>query len=361
MQTTAATILHLIGPDTAPERLDVLREILDAGEAVGHQHVAAVGGRPAAETVTVDHQIALPRTRARVALLPPPARIARIRADLWHFWSLGALRWIPAVCEAHPGAAVLVDVDSTAAALQCAPWSQAPRVLGCVASGETTHAALQSAGFRADHILRLDPRRHSGSGSRSERSVIRRRLDLQDQHQAVLVLPPVCKSTEAAGAVWAAMIVQKVHADVRVLLPGAGAEVSRILRLCEAVGQRFMVRSVGSAVGLDELLVAADLALLNAPGDVPVDALVRAMGALAPIVARKSALISSLLVDGESGWLFDSGRPHAIARRLVVALEAPQERAQLAKAAQKKAERLSDGSANVDRYAAMVRGLCASA
>jgi glycosyltransferase involved in cell wall biosynthesis len=191
--------------------------------------------------------------------------------------------------------------------------------------------------------------------------VIRRRLDLQDQHQAVLVLPPVCKSTEAAGAVWAAMIVQKVHADVRVLLPGAGAEVSRILRLCEAVGQRFMVRSVGSAVGLDELLVAADLALLNAPGDVPVDALVRAMGALAPIVARKSALISSLLVDGESGWLFDSGRPHAIARRLVVALEAPQERAQLAKAAQKKAERLSDGSANVDRYAAMVRGLCASA
>lgn len=358
MHETPATILHLIGPDTAPQRLDVLREILDAEPAVGRQRVVAVGGPPPRRLVGADVQIAAPKLPPAVGWMRPPAGIVRERARLWHFWSYGALRLLPAVRSAHPDAAVVIDADAAAAAGPWRAWAEGDGRVRYVASGEVGGAVLERAGILRANIVVLALRAHAAPAPPHDRASIRRRLGLQEADQAVLVLPPVCRATAAVDAVWAAMIVQKVHEHVRVLLPGAGQEVSRILRLAEAAEQTFMIRATWDALRLDELLAAADLALFNAPGDAPADGLIRAMSAGVPIVARRSPVTPELLEDSKSAWLFAQGRPREIARRLVVALEEPRVGVRLARAAKKKAERLTDGSASVDRYAALVRELC---
>lgn len=168
---------------------------------------------------------------------------------------------------------------------------------------------------------------------RAQAAELRARLNLGPRHTVVIALPPVERCTGTFAAAWAVMLVEKVRPDVRLVIPAGGREQQRVRRLVRACRHEHVVRFADPEVSPTELALLADVALFLPAREAPVSGLLSAMEVGRPIVATAVPTVTEFLTDGHSAWLCRPGSPQDAARRLLQALDRPDESRRLAAAA----------------------------
>ncbi|MBK8913315.1 MAG: glycosyltransferase family 4 protein [Phycisphaerales bacterium] len=151
---------------------------------------------------------------------------------------------------------------------------------------------------------------------------IRRRIGLEPRTRAVLLLPPIDREEESLLGCWAVLVLQKLHHDVRVVIPGENREVRRMLRLVDAARQDHVAHFSGEEATLPELLRIADAAVLGGSRPAIHAVLSAALLAGMPIVADRRA-VADLDDHGDILWPAEQWQPRAIATVLRQVLENP--------------------------------------
>lgn len=177
---------------------------------------------------------------------------------------------------------------------------------------------------------------------RAQRAELRARLKLGPEHAAVVALPPVEHRTGTFVAAWAAMLVEKVRPDIRLVIPAGGREEQRVRRLVRACRHEHMARFADADMSPAELAVLADVAVFLPARQAPVTGLMWAMAAGRPIVATAVPTVTEFLTDGHSAWLCRPDSPQDAARQLLQALDRPDESRRMAAAARAEGPRIPD-------------------
>lgn len=310
MSAAMATILHLTHRDTPAHRLRALADVLRVPGF--EQRVVHVGdGAPA---------IALPQRPSATGLLIAAPFVAPLvlrrlvpsgRATVIHVWSLSALRWGLAALtrqriEAAGRAGLLVDVSlplKPASGRRLGNTLRSDAGIRLVLCDPPELAALEMWRIDAARVVQLPSDVSHAALARVDREAVRRSLRLDPSHRAVLLTPPVERSTDGFTAAWGALVVQRARAEVRLIVPDDSREVDRIRRLVDAVGQANVTRFPGHRLAPAELVIAADLAMSLPRGPAPMVGIRWSLAAGMPtIVADTTALRRALGDDPRLVW-----------------------------------------------------------
>jgi len=189
----------------------------------------------------------------------------------------------------------------------------------------TLHRRCVTAGLDPDrcHLIRpgVDFSRIHSPRDHARRSPLRAALGFDDSHH-VLLLPG--ESTNNAGhdqAAWAAGILKFLDDRVRLLFWGRGPRAKPLAQLAHQTNQRELITSaeqrLGRRIDFEELLPAADTALVTAIGPVDTLPIAQCMAAALPMVATVTPTVAELLEDRHSAMMCAPGIPRLVARRIV--------------------------------------------
>jgi glycosyltransferase involved in cell wall biosynthesis len=193
--------------------------------------------------------------------------------------------------------------------------------LEIVASTVTMARRCMSGGIAPDHVHVIRPGVEFGRIKRRKNPELRAALGMGIDDFVVLA---VGESTRAAAhdrAVWATGILNVLDPRYKLLMWGRGKEMPRLKRFAVNLAQTEMVRfaeeRLGQSVEFEELLGAADLALLTAAGPVPTLPIAITMAAGLPIVATVTYTASELLEDRHTALMVAKATPKLLARRIL--------------------------------------------
>lgn len=316
-------VLHLLGPDTPSLRADACRTLVSAS-VVERQSAVACGGLPPGRP--------WPESLLRVSARPWRAwgrevrsvfrqAAQRARPVVVHAWSPGACGWALAIGQ-DAGAPVLIDCEFPHAGERLARWftskaRAAPPSFVCPTARSMRRMLERGAPLSSIALIRDSVDFGLLRGGASD---ARAALGAAPDSALVLALPPLGRRA-GFHAAWSAMLAQKVVAGVRLLIPGTGRETDALRHLARACRHEHTVHFAGDALGLPELMRAADLALFVPIGDTSTAAVAWAMAAGRPIVASAVPAVTELLAHGANAWLCRPADPRDTARRILNAIE----------------------------------------
>src|SRR5262249_52448331 len=151
-------------------------------------------------------------------------------------------------------------------------------------------------------------------------------------------------------------------------------EVERLRRLARACRHAHVVTFVGpvawpnervtsprgaprqhpsSRTGLAQLLAAADIVAALPQRDAALPGLPWAMAAGRPIIPSATPAVAELLAQGRNAWLCGGSEPRDIAKRLIQAMEDPEQSQRVANTARMDAYRLFSRQRMLEQYAAV--------
>lgn len=338
MNHSRPTIAHLVTADLAPESANHLHTLLTNRESLGEQHVLLPGGgeSPLPPDITV-HRVHAPLGLLPLGRLHLQHRRRQFdlvgdgRPIIEHIWTANALRW----CEP--------DGYFTQARIIEASDIVRPADLRAAIARRPAHIVFRhDADERrwAPHAINLatstiPPIVATANDQQRARTTTRARLNLADQHIALLLLPPLPRTSNAYFAAWATLITQKLHPTIRLLVPKAGPNTRRIQRLVTACRHDFMTRTTPPATPLPNLLAASDICLSLPDSVTHVAAPLSALAACRPILA--SATLANWIrhrlpgvPDGLIHSVDQPRNPEGIARTLTRLLDRPLARADVA-------------------------------
>lgn len=333
----AAAIVHVTHESTTPGQRETILALVAASNQVGPQIVARAAG-PAPWLVDVDA-----RGRRRIAL----ADLAD-GDTIVHYWCAPA-----AMARRRVGfddracAAILLNVDS---ALSIRARFPAP-LAGVVVDSQRARAAAIAHGAAPRDIAVIRPWVDYARIRRNDRARVRAQLGLTDSDRAVLLLPPLCPELGSYESTWAALVVERVHPELRIIAPGGYPETFRLERLADSVDRTRCLRTAPDAFDLPELLSASDVALLAPPGDCPHRPIAWALAAGCPIVATATHATCELLAHEANARLCRESTPRFIARRLLETLEAPDAGRDLVAHGRRQAYALFSRQRMIEQYA----------
>ncbi|TWT43892.1 Glycosyl transferases group 1 [Phycisphaerae bacterium RAS1] len=328
----------------------VVRETLILG---GEASWLGMGVSPVSATHRITSRIAPRWIAARRVQGAIDAAVARHEAQscVLHIWSPRALAWAaPAV---RPTTPMLIDVDLDDRLDRVARWRRALPSNVCVGLRVPTAAAqraLGAQGVRVDDIPLIRGLVDYSAVNEARHSDARARLGITHDMTTILILPPITPAAGSFGALWAALLLEKIRRDVRVLVPQGGPESRRLAALARATRHDAVVSLVDPACGLPLLLAACNLALFTPPGDAPVWALPWAMAAGVRIVASAVPAVTEMLAHGHNAWLCRPANPRDACRRCLRALERTDESRKLGEAARSGAFRVFSRQRMIEQY-----------
>jgi N-acetyl-alpha-D-glucosaminyl L-malate synthase BshA len=142
-------------------------------------------------------------------------------------------------------------------------------------------------------------------------------------------------------------------------LVGDGPERDRIRKLVQATGLGDCVQFLGERTDLPSVLRGADLFLLPSESESFGLAALEAMSCGVPVIASRVGGVPEVVIDGETGLLAPVGDVGAMAAHVVRLLGDAALRAQLGRAARRRAETAFPLEPTVGRYEALYRRLVA--
>ena len=204
-------------------------------------------------------------------------------------------------------------------------WLWSDGRLRFVCPTETVRRRLLSVGVPPDGCVLIRDSVDFAAINGACSADVRSRLDLSEADTVVLILPPVLRETGALVAGWGAMLLGHVRPEVRLVVPDAGREAGRVARLIESCGVGRMLRLASRRFTVPELLAAADLAVYLPAGDAPMSSVVWALASGTSLVASAVGATTELLTHGHNAWLCRPGNPREAARRMLQALDNPEQ------------------------------------
>jgi hypothetical protein len=187
---------------------------------------------------------------------------------------------------------------------------------------------------------------------------VRAELGLDASETVVAALPPVVGGSGTFTVAWAALLLSKMHPGVRLLIPGVGPEADRVQHLVDSIRHRHVAR-IAPRLSLPELVAAADLTAYLPNGDATVTGLIWAMAAARPIIATAVPAVAELLGHGHNAWLCRPNSPKDAARRMLQALERPDESQRQAELARSQVFQVFGRQRMIEQYAQAYANLAA--
>ena len=308
MSGVEIAVLHIVTPDTPPVARDAIRALRpDADSDFGHRIIRL----PHAPAVLANFM-------TRRAIESEAARRAAHFIVL-HAWSATAAERCAPVSVTHRP--LVINADMAVPASRLAAWARSGTV-ALVCQSEALRSALINGGAPQARCVVIRPGVAVGTpGLRERRALVRQQLELDERNVALVALPPAAQGSGTFIATWAALLLEKVRPDVRLLVPHAGYEAERAWGLAVSSRHERVVRIAPCDLPLRDCLAACDLAVYLPSSHAPLDNLAVAMAAGCPIVASAVPAITEVLADDESAWLCRPDDPQDAARCMLQAIE----------------------------------------
>jgi glycosyltransferase involved in cell wall biosynthesis len=192
-------------------------------------------------------------------------------------------------------------------------------------SSQTLMDIYLSAGIPADRLSLIRPRVDRARIKPLRDTGLRRELGFSDGDY-VLLAPG--ESTRAAGhrdALWAASILHVLDHSYKALLWGRGDQTLSCVRLAEKMHQPETLCvaewKLGRKMEFEELLPAADAAIVAPGAPTPTLPLMLCMAAGLPIVATPTPLTKELLTGRQGAVFVERHAPRLLARSVIEARE----------------------------------------
>ena len=242
--------------------------------------------------------------------------------DVVHAWGSAAL-----TAAAFAGRGRIVHSPDAEVRRQGLDWLRAVashRAVEVVLPTATLRRACVGRGVPPDrcHLVRpgvdfgrVKRRRDPGAAG------LRRRLGLGEDDFVLLLPGESTRATAFERAVWAAAILSELDPRYRLLAWGRGPRSDGVARFAEHLHKPQLLRRaeqhVGRAVEFDELLSAADAAVVTARSPVATLPVAACMAAGLPIVSTVTYTVAELLEDRHTALMVPSASPRLLARRVL--------------------------------------------
>lgn len=326
--TQRATVVHLVDASVSDDARAVLSALLGEPTIGQRSRVLHLGTGP----LCAVHGAAVARVYAPCPadwavgrVLARRLRVASaslggdtLRSTILHAWSLRTARACATLATTQRP--LLITVEPGADVCQLARLNRAACV-GFVSASQHARQVLLDAGVPAPRCVTIPPLVENVPPPDTRRAAVRARLRLAPLDVALLALPPVERTTGTYAAAWAAFVLEKVHPNVRLVIPAGGADHGRVRRLAEACRHEWMVRLAPPDLRLDELLGSADLAVYLPDGDAAAGSLAQAVARGVPLVAADVPMIREFCPPGYPVWCCRPRDPEDAARTMLKALE----------------------------------------
>lgn len=315
-------VLHVLDSDcheTHAQVLEVLRARLDGA---GGQLVAALDADTQLRlTPHVGRRIDLAAQRFIPSLnIAPRLRtlIDNERVDLVHAWGMHAAA---AARAAAPGKPLLLTMLEPSAAEKTA------RVLRSIDEGVSVVTGTQrslrlllEAGVAAEHVTVIRGPADFGAVNRARQEGIREQL-IGAAGPVVVLHGPSVRGQGHFEGLWACAIVRQIYPDLRVVLPYASAERSRMNRFALRMTHPDFAILPDSHMSWAEILSAADVFLVPAIGDVCTEPLGTAMASGVVCVGCAVHSVAEVIADRHNGLLSRDASLPNLADRIIKAIE----------------------------------------
>lgn len=325
VRSANVTIMHLVTSDMSEVRCRALEAVW---RGVGEGHARTIMQLGAGPGPSVDAPVA---ARVHVPVALSGVRRAALRRVLarcgaggepgviiLHAWTAAAAEWGLTLAATHRP--VVLEVDAGDKLEPIARWA-ARSTLSLVCRSATTRARLLGLGLPAARCALVRSAVELAPEDGGRRAAARERLGLAAGDVAVAVLPPATRGSGAYVGAWAALLLEKVRPEVRVMLPEGGREAARVRRLVQACRHEWMACHVSRVMAVADLVCAADLGVYLPAGDAPQESVLAAMAAECPLVVSDVPAMRELLTAGRSAWFCGANDPEAAARCMLRALE----------------------------------------
>lgn len=159
------------------------------------------------------------------------------------------------------------------------------------------------------------------------------RLDVDPDRKLILAVGRLWPQKRYRDLIWAGEVIGTLREDTTLVIIGDGPQRGELLRHRDAVTLPERVKFAGSRQDVTELLPHADLFWIGSEYEGQSNALIEAMQSGVPVVASNIPGNTDLVIDSETGRLFELGDSADLVRRSNALLKDPEEASRLGKAA----------------------------
>jgi len=154
---------------------------------------------------------------------------------------------------------------------------------------------------------------------RPKRSVVRRRLGIQDSEKVVIAIGNLIPYKGHKDLIRAANIIKKEEVEgVRFLIVGEDRGMREQLEnMAEKLGVRDSIFFLGLREDIPELLAASDISVLPSYEEGFSNVILESMAAGLPVVATKVGGNPEAVVDGHTGWIAPPGDHVSLGQKLL--------------------------------------------
>lgn len=354
-------VLHLIDAscdETQLQRLATLRARLTA-EGQSH-HICSIDPEILSRaTLFLGKDIwSAPRRVWRILnYVPDLSKVAgQTGAILVHAWGVEAAAAASARLSHLPLALTLL---SPLATRKVADWVRAmPRKAVIATGSQVIRARLLSAGIAGDQVVVIRGPADFSAVNKTRQSDLRSTL-VGDARAVLLLDGPPSRAGGQYYGLWAAAVVSKVVAGIRVIMPYDSREGRRLQRFFHQIGMADLLVVPDPALTWPQLAACADVFCCPAVEDICTEPIAAAMAAGTPIVGSAVRSIAEIIADRHNGLLCKPREPRALAGKLVTALEDGDLRRRLSEVARGQAYEVFGVRAFLDHYSRLYENLLA--
>ncbi len=172
------------------------------------------------------------------------------------------------------------------------------------------------------HGVGVDPERYHAIPN-EERWALKEKLRLSQDKRYILCVGELLPNKNQAMVIKAMKRVVQKHPEAMLLLAGNGSEHQNLVQLTDTLQLQEQVRFLGYVTNLQEYQQISEIAVSCSKREgLPLN-LIEAMLTENALLATRNRGHDELIVDGENGYLVDSGDVEYLAEKLLLLLEDP--------------------------------------
>ena len=184
----------------------------------------------------------------------------------------------------------------------------------------TLHRALVERGIPIERCHLIRPGVDFARLKRRRDPELRASLGISDNHRVLLAVGESTAEADHRQSVWSAAILNVLDQRTRLILWGRGERATACERFAAQLGQPELVinarKRLARQVEFEEILPAADMAVVSATGPVATLPIAITMAAALPIVATVTPTVAELLEDRHTALMTQPAVPRLLALRI---------------------------------------------